>query len=229
MNNNYMHTENNQKAVQQGLMTRVYSWMTMGMLVTALASMLAASTGLTNIIAGNQFFFLGLFIVELVMVISLSRRITKIGISTAIMVFLLYSAINGLTLSVIFIIYRIGEISSAFLVTAGTFAVMSIYGYTTKTDLSRFGSFLFMALIGLILASVANMFFAHQGLSRIITYAGVLIFIALTAYDTQRIKSMTIAYSDNPEMTQKLAIWGALRLYLDFINMFLFILRLGRR
>ena len=144
--------------------------------------------------------------------------------------FMLYSALNGLTLSAIFVVYTGASLATTFLVCAGMFAAMSIYGFVTKRDLTTMGSLLFMALIGLLIASVVNIFWANSTLYWIITYAGVLIFVGLTAYDTQNLKMIALQTADNPAMAARLAISGALKLYLDFINLFLFLLRtLGDR
>jgi FtsH-binding integral membrane protein len=150
--------------------------------------------------------------------------------STATMIFIAYSALNGLTLSLIFVIYTAESIASTFFITAGTFAVMSIYGYTTKADLSKWGNLLFMGLVGILIASVVNIFLQDEMLYWITTYAGVLIFVGLTAYDTQKIKATNIIGNEGTEDDSKEAIMGALTLYLDFINLFLYLLRIfGRK
>jgi uncharacterized protein len=140
--------------------------------------------------------------------------------------FMLYSALNGLTLAVIFILYTGASLVTTFAVTAGMFGAMSVYGFVTKRDLTRFGSLLFMALIGLILATIVNIFWANPVFYWIITYAGVLVFVGLTAYDTQMLKQIAVQTAHNPAMAARYAIVGALRLYLDFINLFLFMLRI---
>ena len=216
-------------ARQQSALTSVYLWMTIGLLITgAVAIYTVGSTALLELIFSNVLVFYGLIIGELVLVYFISARIWKMASSTATALFILYAALNGLTLSIIFLLYTSSSIASTFFVTAGTFAAMSIYGYTTKRDLSKLGSLLFMALIGLIVASIVNMLLQSTGLYWLITYAGVLIFVGLTAYDTQRIKKMIAA---NPTFeVQRIAILGALSLYLDFINLFLLLLRIfGRR
>jgi FtsH-binding integral membrane protein len=142
------------------------------------------------------------------------------------MVFVGYSALTGLTLSVIFLVYTAESLATTFFVTAGTFGLMSAYGYVTKRDLTGLGSFLMMGLIGMVLASVVNMFFNNSTVYWITTYIGILIFVGLTAYDTQKIKQMSALGLEGGEMEQKGAIMGALRLYLDFINLFLLLLRL---
>lgn len=164
-------------------------------------------------------------IAEVALVIYLSARIARMSFASAMISFLAYSFLNGLTLSVIFLAYTKASIASTFFVTAGTFAAMSLYGYFTKKDLSSWGNLFFMALIGLIIASVVNIFWANSTLYWIITYVGVLVFVGLTAYDTYRIKQL-LANQEVNEGTQKLALLGALTLYLDFVNMFLYLLRI---
>jgi FtsH-binding integral membrane protein len=215
---------------RQGVMNQVYAWMTAGLLVTgAIAMFVASSPALISLIFGVPFLFFGLIIAELALVWILSANIGRMAPATATAMFLGYSALNGLTLSAIFLAYTSASIASTFFVTAGTFGAMSAVGYFTKRDLSGMGGFLFMALIGLILASIVNIFWANSTLYWIITYAGVLIFVALTAYDTQKIKNMIAGVRDETG-ERRVAIFGALTLYLDFINLFLFLLRiLGNR
>lgn len=216
-------------ARQQSVMSSVYLWMTLGLAITgAVAIFTATSPALLELIVFNPVIFFGLIIAELVLVFFMAARIWTLSSTTATTLFLIYAILNGLTLSFIFLAYTTASIGSTFLVTAGTFAVMGIYGYTTKRDLSKMGSLLFMALIGLIIASLVNLFLHSPGLYWLITYAGVLIFVGLTAYDTQRIKRMIATYPSY--QTQRIAILGALNLYLDFINLFLYLLRIfGRR
>jgi len=160
----------------------------------------------------------------------ISWGINKLSLTTATLLFVLYSVINGATLSVIFVAYSIGTISKVFFITAGTFAVMAFIGYVTKTDLSKLGKILFMALIGVIIATVVNIFVKSSGLDLILSYIGVLVFVGLTAYDTQKIKQMLWQAGDMSETSQKIALLGALSLYLDFVNLFLYLLRIfGRR
>ncbi len=214
-------------AEQQRFMVKVYNWMGIGLATTGfMAFWVANSETMTNLIFGNQILFFGLIIVELGLVFYLAGWIEKMTASQATGVFILYSGLNGLTLSFIFLVYTASSITSAFLVTAGTFGAMSLYGYTTKKDLTSWGSFLFMGLIGIILASVVNMFLQSSAMHWIITYAGVLIFVGLTAYDTQKIKEMNILGNEGTDEDHKEAISGALTLYLDFINLFLMMLRL---
>ena len=167
-----------------------------------------------------------LIIAELALVFILSARIMKMSFATAGIMFAAYSVLNGVTMSFIFIRFTMSSIAGAFFVTAGMFAVMSFIGFTLKKDLSSFGSFFFMALIGLVIATVVNAFWANSVLYWVITYIGVLLFVGLTAYDTQKIKHMLMMYGDEVnDNTQKLALLGSLSLYLDFINLFLYILR----
>lgn len=217
--------------VQKDFITKVYGWMCAALLTTALVSYYTVSSPqLMQMIFQNQLLFIGLIIAELGLVIALSAAINRLSSAAATAMFFLYSALTGITLSVIFIAYTAESITTTFLVTAGTFGTMSIYGYTTKRDLTSWGNLLFMGLIGIIIASVVNMFFASTLLYTLITYAGVLIFVGLTAYDTQKIKHMGALLEDGSEIQRKGAIIGALRLYLDFINLFLMLLRLfGRR
>ena len=162
--------------------------------------------------------------------IVLSAAINRIQASTAFLLFFVYSALTGLTLSVIFLAYTRASIASTFFVTAGTFAVMSFYGYTTQRDLTSWGSFLFMGLVGIILASLVNIFLHSETIYWVVTYAGILIFVGLTAYDTQTLKAMAQAGFADEETERKSAVMGALRLYLDFINLFLMLLRvMGER
>ena len=216
-----------------GVMTRVYLWMTAALFLTAGAAFLTVSSPtLLSLIFGNSVAIWVLFIAELGLVMGVSAGINSLSPRTATLLFLLYAIINGLTLSVIFFAYELGTIAQAFAASALTFGAMSIFGITTKKDLSGLGGILFMALIGLIIASVINAFWANSTMDAIITYAGVFLFVGLTAYDTQKIKNMTSAveYSNDVAMSRKVAILGALTLYLDFINLFLYILRLfGRR
>lgn len=210
------------------LMGKVYLWMTLALAVTGLTSLyVASSPGLVQSIFASRGTFWLLVIAELALVFILSARIMKMSFSTAGIMFALYSVINGVTMSFIFIAYTSTSIATAFFVTAGMFAAMSFIGFVTKKDLSSFGSFFTMALIGLIIASVVNIFLNSSVMYWIITYVGVLLFVGLTAYDTQKIKQMLIEYGDEVnDSTQKLALIGSLSLYLDFINLFLYILRL---
>ena len=165
-------------------------------------------------------------ILELLLVVYLTSAIRRLSQTAAIAVFLIYSLINGLTLSVLFLVYTSASISTTFFVTAGTFAAMSFYGYTTKRDLTSIGNVAFMALIGIIIASVVNFFLKSEMMYWIITYLGVAVFVGLTAYDTQKLKRIGSEGFTTEESMEKMSILGALTLYLDFINMFLFLLRI---
>ena len=215
-----------------GVMTRVYAWMTAALLITAGAAVFVAnSPAMLQLIYGNSASIIVLIIAELALVFGLSMGINKLSPTVAATMFVVYSLINGVTLSSIFFAYQIGTIYSAFAATALTFGGMSLVGYTTKKDLSGFGGLLFMGLIGIIIASLVNMFWHNSVMDSIITYIGVFMFVGLTAYDTQRIKQMSAAaeYSGDSSAASKVAIMGALALYLDFINLFLYLLRLLSR
>jgi len=218
-------------AVQGEFIRRVYNWMALGLAATALVALyVAGSPWLQRLIFGNMLLFFGLIIGELVLVFWLSAAIDRLAYSTASMMFFVYAALNGLTLSVIFMVYTETSIASTFFVTAGTFGVTSLYGYTTKRDLSSWGGFLFMGLIGIILASVVNIFLKSPMVYWIVTYAGIIVFVGLTAYDTKKLKDMALAGFASEEAESKSAVMGALALYLDFINLFLMLLRIfGQR
>ncbi len=220
------------EAVFSTLLQQIYAWMAGGLALTGfVAWYVAQSDTLLNLVFGNQAVFFGLIILELGLVFGLSWGLTRMTATMATGAFLLYAAVNGITMAFIFLAYTNESIASTFLVTGGTFAAISMYGYTTKRDLTSWGTYLFMGLIGLILASVVNIFLQSNALGWIVTYAGVLIFVGLTAYDTQKIKEMSARIdARDSETFQKMAIMGALRLYLDFINLFLYLLRiLGKR
>jgi uncharacterized protein len=213
-------------SIRNGLMHRVYAWMMAGLLVTAAVAMVVAGNdAFMTAIFGNLFVLWGLIIAELALAWILSANIHRLSIATATIMFLTYSAINGLTMAAIFWIYTTASIASTFFITAGTFGAMSLYGYTTKRDLSGWGNFLLMALIGLILASAVNIFLGNSTLYWIITYVGVLVFVALTAFDTQKIKSVAAEVTNETD-AGRLAIIGALLLYLDFVGLFLYLLRI---
>ncbi len=212
-----------------GVMRRVYGKMSLGLLVTAISSflMLMSPTLMGILFSSNATIFI-LFAVEIGVVIYLSARIDKMSNATATAMFYLYSALNGVALTPIFLAYTGTSIAMTFAITAGTFGAMTIAGYVTKKDLSKFGAFLFMALIGLIICSIVNLFMHNSMMDWCISIAGVVIFVGLTAWDTQLIKRMC-AEADS-SMVSKVATMGALRLYLDFINLFLHLLRiLGNR
>lgn len=207
-----------------GVMRKVYGKMTLGLLATAITSFLVLSSpALMNVLFSNMAIMWILFAAELGMVIYLSARIEKLSTGTATALFYAYSILNGLTLTPIFLVYTGASIAMTFAITAGTFGAMTIFGYVTRQDLSKLGSFLFMALLGLIVCVVINMFMHNSMFDMLISSAGVLIFVGLTAWDTQAIKRMS-AEAD-PSMMGKVATMGALTLYLDFINLFLYLLR----
>lgn len=214
------------------LMTKVYLWMTLALCITALSAMyVSTNPSLAFSILTNKVLFWGLIIAEFGIVIALSSRIMRMSFLTAGLLFGLYAIINGLTLSVILFIYSLDVIGQAFIATAGTFGAMSLIGTFIKKDLSAIGRFCFMALIGLIIATIVNIFWTNETLYWAITYLGVLIFCGLTAYDTQKIRQMMIECSapGHYEVGMKLALLGSLTLYLDFINMFLYLLRIFDR
>jgi len=211
-------------------MRKTFGWMAMCLLITALTAMGFVNSGLFYHIASSGAMWL-LIIAELVLVFVLSARINKMSVATATIMLIVYSALNGVTLSFIFVVYSLGSIAKTFFITTGMFGVMALVGATTKRDLSKLGSILFMALIGLIIASLVNIFLRSSGLDWIISLIGVVLFTALTAYDVQRVKQLA-AESDLYDDTQvgRLAVISALSLYLDFINLFLYLLRFfGRK
>ncbi|MCL3942904.1 Bax inhibitor-1/YccA family protein [Escherichia coli] len=212
------------RAGLQTYMAQVYGWMTVGLLLTAFVAWYAAnSAAVMELLFTNRVFLIGLIIAQLALVIVLSAMIQKLSAG----VIMLYSALTGLTLSSIFIVYTAASIASTFVVTAGMFGAMSLYGYTTKRDLSGFGNMLFMALIGIVLASLVNFWLKSEALMWAVTYIGVIVFVGLTAYDTQKLKNMgeQIDTRDTSNL-RKYSILGALTLYLDFINLFLMLLRI---
>lgn len=209
------------------LMRKLYVWMTLALAITGICAYgVATSPSILQLIYSGGATIWVLFLLELGLVFYTTARIDRLSLSTATSLFVLYSALNGVTLSSIFIIYSMASIAKVFFITAGTFAAMTAYGYFTKTDLSRFGSILFMALIGLIIASVVNVFMRSAMFDFILSYVGVAIFVGLTAWDSQKIKEMLARQADLSEGAQKLALMGALSLYLDFINLFLYLLRI---
>ena len=206
--------------VQNGIMRGVYAWMGGGLALTALVSLITASSpALLQTILGNRMLFYALLFGELGLVVAISGAINRISASTASLLFLAYAALNGLTMGTLFVVYTSSSIASTFVVTSGMFGAMSLYGYLTKSDLTSWGSFLFMGLVGVVLASVVNIFLHSPMISWVLSICGVVVFTGLTAYDTQRIKNQG-------HTGLKGAVLGALSLYLDFINMFLSMLRL---
>jgi uncharacterized protein len=220
-------SEDSAAEIQRAFVMKVFSWMAAGLMVTGIVSLFVLqSETLLALLFSSKLVFFGVIIAQLGLVIWLSARVRQMTAATATMVYLGYSALTGLTFAVIFLAYTASSIASTFFVTAGTFGAMSLYGYVTKRDLTAMGSFMMMGLIGIIIASVVNIWLENSTVYWITTYIGVLIFVGLTAYDTQKIKDMSITVSDGGELEQKGAITGALHLYLDFINLFLLLLRI---
>jgi uncharacterized protein len=216
---------------QRAFILKVYGWMFLALSVTGLTSLFVASSEtLLEVIFGNRIVFWGLIIGELLLVGSLVAAVRKMSAAIATGVFIAYSILNGITMSCIFVLYTGSSIASTFFVTAGTFGAMSVYGMVTKRDLTNFGSFLMMGLIGMVIASVVNIFLQNETVYWLTTYIGIFIFVGLTAYDTQKIKDMNITGNEGTDEDKKEAILGALTLYLDFINLFLLLLRvMGNR
>ncbi len=214
------------------LIRKVYTWMAMALVITGITAYgVAISPNLINLIFSSRIVFFGLIIAELAMVMLLTARLHKLSLTTATLMFVGYSVLNGVTLSCIFLVYTMSSIASTFFICAATFGVMSAYGAMTKTDLSSMGKLLLMAFIGLLIATVVNAFIGNSLLDLILSYVGVLIFVGLTAWDTQKIKMMLANADYMDESAQKQALVGALSLYLDFVNLFLYLLRIfgGRR
>ena len=218
--------------VVSSVLKRVYLWMTFALVITGLTAMyVVKSQAILELIYSSQYSIMVLFLVQLGVVWLLSSRIHKLSFAVATLLFILYSVLTGIVFSSIFFVYTLGSIANVFLITAGTFAAVSCFGLLTKKDLSNWGTYLFMGVIGLIRASLVNWFFKSEMLYWISSYIGVAIFVGLTAYDTQRIKAMVQEGSMEGEVaTNRIALMGALSLYLDFINLFLYLLRIfGRR
>ena len=215
--------------VAQVTMSKVYGWMTLALVASAIAAYYTASSDtMRSLVFGHKLAFFGLMMAEVALVVYLSARITRLSFGAAAALFGGYSVLNGVTMAGVLLIYSSGTVHAAFLATALTFGVMSFVGYTTEKDLTSIGSYLMMALMGLIIGTLVNVFFHLTWLQSLITYAGLIIFVGLTAYDTQRVKN-TLNYANAAGYeveTRKIALMGALNLYLDFVNMFLYILRL---
>ncbi len=221
----------------QNVMQKVYVWMCTGLLISAASSygLLFFPELLTTIFSSVWYLF-GIFALEIGLVIYISAYINKMRYSTAAFAFMLYSFVSGITLAPIFIMYEMPSIALTFACTAGMFGVMALYGYITKTDLTSMGNLMIMALLGLIIASLSNLYFQNGTFDYILAFIGVIIFTALTAYDVQKIKQLIrmVEYEGDQEAygetISKVALLGALTLYLDFVNLFLSLLRLmGRR
>jgi len=207
----------------------VYNWMCIGLALTGFTAFyVSKSETMRHLVFGNQLIFFALIIAELVMVFSLVSRVNRMSAGTATSLFVAYSIINGVTLSFIFLVYASASIVSTFFICAATFLACSIYGWTTKKDLTSFGGFLLMGLFGIIIASVVNIFVRSSAMQMMISYIGVFVFVGLTAYDTQKLKNMALSQPAGLDgaVVRKGAIMGALALYLDFINLFLFLLRI---
>jgi FtsH-binding integral membrane protein len=215
---------------ERAFIRSVYGWMSGGLLLTTLAALwVVTSVNMQQLVLANPVVRIGLIFAEIGIVLFLSFRLTRMSPAAAASAFLVYSLLNGLTLSVIFFVYQSVDIYKAFGTAAGMFAVMSVFGTATKKDLTSWGSFFLMGVIGLVIGSVVNIFAHSSALSWVISIVGVFVFLGLTAYDTQKLKVMATATGP---MQENFAVMGALRLYLDFINLFLFMLRLfggGRR
>lgn len=208
------------------VMKRVYVRMFVGMLISAFCALgVASSPAAMQFFFANKIVFWGIFIGMLAMAFIIPARLTKMSTATCLLLFCIFAAAMGVWLAPIFVIYRLGTIVYTFFITAGTFGGMSIYGYFTKTDLSKYGTYMIMALWGLVIAIVVNIFLKSSGLEWVISIVGVLLFTGLTAWDTQMVKRLSAANLD-PQLADKLATMGALNLYLDFINLFLFLLRI---
>lgn len=216
---------------ESSFFTKVYQWMAGGLIVTAMASVMTISyTPLLTALMRQPFLLLGLIIAELGLVIWLSARIMTMPLQQAMAMFLAYSALSGITLAPIFLIYTGASIASTFAITAGTFMVFSIYGYTTKKDLTSMGSLAMMGLIGFIIASIVNYFLKSPMLYWLITYGLIAVFLGLIAYDTQKLKRLREQLDPTGDQSSRIAIMGALTLYLDFINLFILLLRVfGKR
>lgn len=221
-NSTFPRTASQVVVKQNALIRQVYAWMGGGLAVTAIMALITLSSpAILEAVFGNKLVFYGLMIGELALVFTLSGAINKLSATTATLIFIVYSALNGVTLSVVVLAYTASSITSTFVISAGMFGAMSIYGFMTKRDLTSWGSFLFMGLIGVVIASIVNIFVGSSAVSWVISGIGVTVFTGLTAYDTWKIKEMAAQGIEG----RKPAILGALTLYLDFINLFLMLLR----
>ena len=212
-----------------GFVRSVYNWMCIGLALTGfIAFYVSNNETIMRLVFGNQIIFFGIIIAELALVFSIVGMVNKMSAGTATGLFVLYSALNGVTLSFIFLAYTRASIYSTFFICSATFLACSIYGWTTKRDLTSWGGFLMMGLIGIVIATLVNMFIRSSAMSMVVSYIGVFVFVGLTAYDTQKIKNMALSQPDGLDgaVVRKGAILGALSLYLDFINLFLMLLRI---
>jgi hypothetical protein len=230
MENNFVEKLEAKQSLTGMLFRKTYLWMTFALVITALSAMVVAkSPALIQMIYGSSFGIWAIVIAELALVWFLSARIMKMSLASAGLMFIVYSVLNGAMLSAILFAYSPACIYKTFFITAGTFASVSLFGYLTKKDLSRMGSIMFMALIGLIIATVVNIFVHSSMLDIIISYVGVIVFVGLTAWDTQKLKSLYEEAEEANDSVLKMALLGALSLYLDFINLFLYLLRIFGR
>ena len=215
----------------QRFMVKVYGWMCFALAVTGFVSLFIVHfEPLMNFFVTHTGVFIFLLIAEVLLVGVLSARVQKMSLFACTLIFLIYSILNGITLAPLFLVYTSSSIASTFFIVSGTFAAMSLFGYVTKQDLTKWGNILIMALIGLIIATLVNLFIHSSWIYWITTYAGVFIFIGLIAYDTQKLKEMSAVTIENTEEGSKMTIMGALTLYLDFINLFIYLLRIfGKR
>ena len=220
-------TERGISGVFSALMRKVYTWMTLALLITGVTAYgVASSPTLLMTLMTSRGLLFGLIIAELALVFIITGALQRLSLTTATLLFIVYSVLNGAMLSSVYVVYTMTSLATVFFITSGSFGARAIYGYTTKKDLTSLGKILFMALIGLIIATVVNMFLKSSGFDYILSYAGVAIFVGLTAWDSQKIKQMLQTQYDMSEGAQKLALIGALTLYLDFINLFLYLLRI---
>jgi len=225
-----MERDLSRSAAFPALMRKVYLWMTMALVITGLCAWgVATSPTMVRMVYGNSASIWVLFIAELVLVFYTTARIDKLSLSTATTLFIIYSALNGVTLSAIFMVYATVTIAKVFFITAATFGATALYGYMTKTDLTKFGNLFLMALFGLIIATLVNLFLHSAMLDLALSYIGVVLFVGLTAWDSQQIKRALALQPGLDEGSQKVALLGALSLYLDFINLFLYLLRIFGR
>ena len=215
------------KAAQATLLRSVYLWMTLALIITGFLAMYVAKSYMANMMIQNSMMFWGVLIAEVALVWYLSARIYKMSFTTATILFIVYSILNGVTLSILLLVYTASSIATTFFVTAGTFGTMAIFGYITKKDLTHIGSLCIMGVIGIIIASLVNLFLQNSMMDMVISYIGVLLFVGLTAYDSQKIKRLLSGDDiEVNEVTQKIALMGAMTLYLDFINLFIYLLRI---
>ncbi|MDF2879216.1 MAG: Bax inhibitor/YccA family protein [Clostridia bacterium] len=218
-----------QEQTTRRFITKVYAWMMLALIITGLSALWVVSSPLLlNLIFGGRYVLVGLLLMEFALVVYLSRKIFEMPSAMAKIWFIIYAVLNGITLSSLLLMYNVATVGFAFLITATLFGIMSLYGYFTKTDLTAIGNLFIMGIIGVFAVTVFNIFYQSTGLSLVLTYIGVFLFIGLIGYDTQRIKSLS--YSSEKGIQANGSIMGAMMLYLDFINLFIRLVRLlGRR